>query len=337
MVKILTERGFVSAFSRQVVYEWEDDFASVLNAPLEQLDNYQKHPIARLMRKVFRSRPIRWVPGQDVRLFLAMNIDLLRLTCWYLPNTIPILLDVTLEEIDELHSLTKQLPVYYVTSVVLRDRILERYPDSRVKYLPQSVASEERLWGGDERPHYKNKDIDMIQFGRRNPVLHQYACHYSETHPNVSYCYRDDDPSHGCVRYENGKAESIGVIRTRADFLAHLSRSRISLCSTPLMDETRDFGAGIDFLTARWFESAACRCHILGRWSESAQPEVEKTGLCSIAHNIDSYEAFEKAVDEALQTQPDEQLYRQFLVANTAAARAVCVLADLRKANALSS
>lgn len=305
--------------SRQVVYEWEDDFVEELGIDFEYMDSYQKHPIARLMRKIGIKKPIAWKKKKDIRLFFAMNIDLLRLLTWYVPNIIPIVLDITLQEIDEFYMLTKKLPICYVTSLQIRNIIKEKYPQCNVEYIPQMVSK--RYSESD----YK-KNIDFIQFGRRNPVLHNWAIRYCDENRDTTYMYRHTIAQHGMVMYKNGQKQEFGEIKTRSEFIELLQRSKISLCSSPLADKTRDFGEGIDFLTARWFESVACDCPIMARWTESAEPEVEITGVNKIATNLKTYEEFDTYANRCLLGNTEFKTNRMhFIDQNNAAERAKCI------------
>lgn len=316
MLKILTERNYNTSISHQVVYEWEEDFAAYFKTSLFFLDSYKKHPVSRLFRKIGIVPTIRWKEGREVYIYLVMNVNLLRLTAAYLPNTIPVLFDVTVEDIDILEKLVKNLPFYYVTSLGICERIRKKYPESKVQYMPQSVSVRHVCLE-------QNRDIDLIQFGRRNPVLHEYALEYCNKHKGVSYLFRHMDADQGMIWYCDGQARDIGVIGTREDFMAYLKRSRISLCSSPCMDHTRDFGDNIDFLTARWYESAASGCHILARWSEFVEPEIERTSMESFADNIISYEQFEKLADEYLNAGCcDGDRIERFIESNSTSARA---------------
>lgn len=291
MIKILSERAYNNGISRQTVYEWEDDISEGLNIPIVYMDSYKKHSFARVFRKLKVNKPIEWNSNKDTYLFFAMNIDLLRLITWYIPNVIPILLDVTLEEIDDLYNLTRKLPVFWVTALKIKDALKQKYSNCRVCYIPQT-ASDRNL------NKFVEKDISYIQFGRRNPILHEFAMRYVDTHENITYVYRCDNPKKGMEEYRDGKVTSIGVVGGRSDFIKLLQKSRICLCSSPLMDNTRDFGEGIDFLTARWYEAILNRCYIVARASDIVLPELVQTGLDKIVANISTYDEFERVSNE---------------------------------------
>lgn len=325
MIKILTERKYNKGMSRQVVYEWEDDISNELSVPFVYMDSYKMHPVARAFRKLHIRKSIVWETDKDALIFFAMNIDLLRIVAWSTPNVIPILLDVTLDEIDELYELTMNLPIFWVTAMKIKEALLKKHPGCKVCYIPQ-MASDKHLQDS------LNKEISLIQFGRRNPVLHEFAVKYVDAHKGTSYLYRCDVPTEGMERRKDGISEKFGVVGERKEFVSLLQKSTICLCSTPLMDNTRNFGEGVDFLTARWYEAVMSRCFIVARASEIVAPELEATGLTQLVSNIASYDIFEKACDRYLSERilPLETA-NKFAKKNTAAYRGKEILSKLHE------
>lgn len=323
MIKIATERGYNGGFSRQVVFEWEDDFAKTLDTSLYFLDSYKKHPIARLYRKAGFKKKIDWAEGHDICIYIATNIDLLRITAWYLPNFIPVMLDVNLNEIDELVYLTQRLPLYYVTSYQIYKKIATKYPDNKVKYIPQSVSEIYSAYNGN------NKGREIIQFGRNNPVLHNFALKYCDRHEGIKYKFRNPD-GYNMVEYSNGIFKDVGIITHRQSFIAMLRGASISLCSTPLADRTRDFGEGIDFFTARWYESVACGCGIIARWTDLVKEELLITDMTKVAHNVSDYGEFEFWADKIMNGEEDSESRKLFLSRNNSRCRANEIYMDLK-------
>lgn len=325
MIKILTERRYNKGISRQVVYEWEDDISSRWNIPFAYMDSYKKHPISRMMRKLHIRKSMVWNSNEDCFIFFAMNIDLLRIVAWSTPNILPVLLDVTLDEVEELYDLTKNLPIFWVTAIKIKEVLLNRHPDCKVCYIPQ-MASDKHLHESFD------KKISLIQFGRRNPVLHEFAQKYVDTHKGTSYLYRCDNPADGMEQRRNGISERIGVIGEREKFNQLLQQSTICLCSTPLIDNTRNFGEGVDFLTARWYEAIMSRCFIIARASKIVMPELEATGLAPLIANIASYDIFESECNKCLADKilPLE-IAAKFAEKNSAAHRGGVILASLHE------
>lgn len=326
MIYIGTERKSVDSFSRQCVYEWEEDFSTSLNFSFKDIDGYQNHSIARLMRKLNIKRPIRWKSGDDIWVAFVMNIDLLRLMTWYLGNILPIMLDVERKDIPELIMFTRNLPVYYVTSYSTYCIIKENYPNSNVRYMPLMVSSR----------YTEKKEIDcrydFVQFGRRNEILHKYAIRYCDEHQGRKYVYRHSNPKLGMTVYCNGQNVDIGSVDTRTQFIDMLRCSRISLCSTPAVDGSRGFGEGIDFITPRWYESYACKCSVIGRWTDDANEEVGMTGLNEVTTCVETYEMFEKLANEYLYSEKqNNDKINLFIEKNTATKRSKELIEELRK------
>ncbi len=53
------------------------------------------------------------------------------------------------------------------------------------------------------------KDIDVIQIGRKNPVMHQFMLDYCKEHPDVEYIFQSEDAS---LNYNSTTRGNIGKI-----------------------------------------------------------------------------------------------------------------------------
>jgi hypothetical protein len=139
------------------------------------------------------------------------------------------------------------------------------------------------------------KNIDVIQLGRKNPILHQYMLDYCEKYKNIEYVYQICNKGH--LEYVSTLRGNIGRYDTRQQYIELLSSCKISLVSTPSVDDSKKFH-GIDFVTPRFFESAAFYCYMIGRYTENK--ETDLLGLSSICTNISSYESFENEISRLL-------------------------------------
>src|SRR5699024_7076356 len=135
-IKILTERKYNIGISRQTVYEWEEDTANYFQLDYEYMNSYKRYPFARIMRKLKIPAALTWIPKRDIKIFFAMNTDLVRLLAWTNYNVVPIILDISLNEIDELYKLTRKLPVFWVTASKIKDALVKKYPDCKCRYIP---------------------------------------------------------------------------------------------------------------------------------------------------------------------------------------------------------
>lgn len=157
-----------------------------------------------------------------------------------------------------------------------------------------------------------DKDIDVIQLGRKNNKLHEYMLRYCKSHPEIQYVYQSAD---GSLTYITTKGDNLGRFDKRSKYMEMLGRCKISLVSTPGCDNSRNWG-GIDFFTPRFYESAAMYCHMIGRYTDNK--EAEQIGVKMICSNIDGYEMFEEQINKCLSI--DNKVcvdaYKEFLYSN---------------------
>lgn len=317
-LEILTERKTNHSFSHQVLYEWEDDFRKIFNCSYVNMDIINKCYIGKLMNMLKIYYPIIWEKNKNVKIYLCMNVKHLKIAAWHYKNIMPIIFDVTVDDLPYLIRLTRHLPCYFVTALSIYNMVRNRYPKSNIYYIPQSISSAYIGYADSV-----DKDIDFIQFGRKDKILHECAIKYCKLHTGYKYIYRKEDYvlDSEMVMYSDGKEKKIGIIASREEFMSYLGRSRFALCSTPLASGARSFGDGIDFLTARWYESLIAGCHILGHWSEQADHEMQMTGLSEISDNICDYDDFDFALRECEVL--DKPCLLKLINRNTTSSRAI--------------
>lgn len=225
---------------------------------------------------------------------------------------IPIFVDTYANDIDVIYKMTRKLPFFFITALDVYNLLIEKYPDSRARFMPLSVSDKWRL------AEVPVKDIDVIQIGRRSEILHNYMLKYCEKHPRVNYVYLDSKKSWEYISTVSG---SVGKLETREAFMSMLRRARISLTSTPGI-ETGRFGA-VDFFTPRFFESAVCYCHMIGHYTENK--EAEYLNISSVCDNPRNYDEFESAVDRYLSEKEftGKEAMETFIDANLTSKRAV--------------
>lgn len=290
-MKMLTERQYEDRSFYQVAWEWEDAFIEELKdraeCGLEIVHATKFKPLQFLYKFVYPKIQPKLLPLKDeLNVYIPLRV-------WHCnqylgrKRFIPIFLDCYAEEIDVIYQMTKKLPFYFVTAWDIYDLIKKKYPDSNVYFSPLSVSDK---WRTSDIPE---KDIDVIQIGRRSELLHEYMLKYCEKNPQVNYVYLDSKQSWDYISTVNG---NMGKLETRDVFMKMLRRARISLTSSPGI-ETGRFGK-IDFFTPRFFESAICYCHMVGHYTENK--EAELLNIKSVCDNPKSYEEFEKSVDKYL-------------------------------------
>ncbi len=95
---------------------------------------------------------------------------------------------------------------------------------------------------------YSQKDIDVIQIGRKYDLWHNRVVGKLK-HSGISYVYE--------------KVKGEVIFRHRTDFFEGLGRSRISVCFPRSVTHTEKSG-GLTTMTNRYLQSAASKCLILG-------------------------------------------------------------------------
>ena len=107
-------------------------------------------------------------PTQDVSVSLSiyyLNAPQEILACDNI-NCLPIHIDMWGDSIQFVTKSTKNLKLFYVTSRAIFDLIKAEDPNSRVHYMPLSVSDK---YYSPNFENYRNKIIDVIQFGRQDP------------------------------------------------------------------------------------------------------------------------------------------------------------------------
>ena len=311
-VYIFTERAYETWASWHVVYEWEDVFAQN-GIPL--LYNSWNVPrwLYRFVQKRLGIQPLfRW-NEKKVNIQLCFLMAPRYAKKFFAGNTIPIYLDVWSDDLPEIVRQTKNLPIYFVTSYCAYEMLQEKFHEEKCVYLPLSVS--DRYVDQVKSSH---KDIDILQLGRKNRKLHEWALEYTKEHADVDYVYQTQD---GSLTYESTVHGNIGRFDTREAFMSILSRARVSLVSSPAFDDGRDFGKGFDFFTPRFFESAAMGCYMLGRYSMNQ--EAEKLKIASVCPFVTNQVQFVDLLEERLQTMSflQDAAYKGFVEANRTSKR----------------
>lgn len=294
-VNVLSERSYRRWPSFDVVFEWEDIIAPVLKAQIITFEGGLLGKVIRRLKKYWlkmnqrANSKYRITNITECKLFWEMAANDYRT----LPtkNIIPIFLDFPVSMVDPIIEATSSLPVFFVTCKDIYNMLIQKGVKN-VRFMPLSISNK---YFTEEIP---DKTVDVIQFGRKNSVLHEYMLKYCEVHPDVDYVYQSGD---GTLTYESTTRGNVGKFDTRNEYVDMIKSCRVSLVSTPGCDKGRsgEFG-NIDFVTPRFFESAAFYCHMIGRYTEN--DETEELRLGEVCPNVKSYKEFEKLMDLYLGT-----------------------------------
>lgn len=324
-VSILSERAYQHWPSFDVVFEWEDIIAPAIGAKIVTFEDGIAGKAIRKLKKFCLKWNKNWHAKYCIsdiskcKLMWVMSAGEYR----FLPikNIIPIYLDFSIDMVDKIIVATKSLPLFFVTCKDIYNIFVQKGV-TNARFMPLSISDK---YYSEVIPE---KKYDVIQFGRKNTVLHEYMQNYCKMHPEIEYIYQTGD---GTLTYTSTKRGNVGKFDTRKEYVDMIKSCRVSLVSTPCCDKgrTEEFG-NIDFVTPRFFESAAFYCHMLGRYT--CNDEAQSLNLDSVCPNVRSYEEFEQTMDKYLGSEDwDWTIQREFVKKNLTSERAKFIKKEIEK------
>lgn len=160
------------------------------------------------------------------------------------------------------------------------------------------------------------KKYDIVLTGRQDPLLYSFFKKYIKAHPNVTYVKRGKDIENDDKKtqsyYLNGE-ELISDLKTREDFIKLQAQGKVTLYSTQGYDDNA-ITKGFYHMTPHFLEIIASGSHVLLHYptdekgTDARYYEFEK-----FSPSIETYEEFEKAMNNALNTEVDKKMYSNYL------------------------
>lgn len=315
---IYTLRDTPQPYYWDIVYEWEDEFSKVLGIPLV--------PVGKLYDKIYK-------PGVARKLLNRLNYYQIRDKYLFTPekhflafhigppgvysfhsrkDVIPIIIDFWKNEnLDRLRKIFSTTKIVFVTSKEVYNFLIEKETGITLELL--SLSLPDKFCNLEET----KKDIDLIQIGRQNQKINEFVQKFLEEYPETNYVY--SVKSEGKVYNVSTKYGIINEGDDRNSFIDLLSRSKVSLLSAPGLDGDSVRTGGFSPVTPRFFESAACRCFMLGIYPENE--DFMYYGIEKVCENIKDYNSFKEKVLSFLRSEsfPD---YSKFLKVNLSSVRA---------------
>jgi hypothetical protein len=296
ITRIYTNRSSNILPSWHVVYEWEDIFAQKLRAKMigygdednifhrrnikkKLINSYKLNNIRFELRKVL---PIN--PKHKLIFFLSPPPEYSFLTnC----NVIPVIIDFWKQtDLKRLNIIFKNTKFVFVTSLEAYNYLKTVDCQFKIKHLPISISDIYKP------TTYPEKDIDIIQIGRQNSVINAFMEKLLDKYPHIEYVSQNKEK--GMFNYFSNKRGNLGSFTNREDFLKILKRSKISLMSSPGVDNGAMRTGGFNPVTPRFLESAANYCYMLGRYVNNE--DFNYFGISEICHEINDYNLFEKTI-----------------------------------------
>ena len=174
-----------------------------------------------------------------------------------------------------------------------------------IRHLALSISDKYCI---DDKTTFE-KRYDVVMLGRQNKVLQEFLNEYSERHKELTYVYGKKEGRN--FRYYDQDGLDLGTMSSRDDYMNLMKMSRIGMYATPAMDGGRTDTNGFDQVTPRFLEYIVSGCHVLARYPKNSDTDYYE--LDKMSTRIDTYEQFEKAMDEMRYKEVDVARYAKYL------------------------
>lgn len=301
--QVLTNRSISNGKDYGIVNEWEDIFSEMLNVPL-YYDNWKRRD-----KTIFWKIP--WLAS-----FFQTNLPtfayvMLPIASPYgnnKKNIIPCMIDFFCRDKNELQQFYKRYdknPVVLISSREAYDYLVSVKCPLNIRHLALSISDKYCI---DDKTTFE-KRYDVVMLGRQNKVLQEFLNEYSERHKELTYVYGKKEGRN--FRYYDQDGLDLGTMSSRDDYMNLMKMSRIGMYATPAMDGGRTDTNGFDQVTPRFLEYIVSGCHVLSRYHKNSDTEFYE--LDKMSTRIDTYEQFEKAMDEMRYKEVDVARYAKYL------------------------
>lgn len=299
--RILSDRHYQTWPSWHIVYEWEDELSQILQIPIV------KSPINKVLKKIgfidnvlFNGNFLYYYyllnSKKDYSLYFEMHPKKNK-SFSNTKNVIPIIIDFfDKNNMDCFKKRYAQCPYLCIASLEVIDFLQEKKVKNKLIHFPISLPSIYKLNAND----VFDKKYDIVLAGRINVVLWNYLLQYEKQHPDIEYLYQKQ--IHGELFYWSNKKGLIGKFHSRKEYINLIKSAKVSFYATPGIDGGEHRTNGFNPVTPRLFELLAAGCHIIARYPQNK--ETEYFQLNSLCPSIDSYNEFEKQLDNALLEKP---------------------------------
>lgn len=320
--EIWTLRSLRHQVFRQILEAWEDDIARELNLTITDKGAWERRASSRLgsfLRRVDGEGRIVTDLGRLARnleptgIMFAIFAPIYGNSYLVQSNVVPIIIDCWGDSLDRMALALSKVKAVVVTNSELVKELQTRCPGLAVLYVPLAVES--AVCGRRELKTY-----DLVQVGRQNPKLHQWAIRLTDERPTIEYRFVEQKSQ--WPKWISTKHGEISGGLSRTEYLTTLGSARVALVSAPGIDGGEVRTGGYNPVTPRFYEAAALGCRMVGRYPMQGLDYVANK-IGTVCANVDSYEAFVCAVDTAILAGPDNsESTRDFVFDHTGTAMA---------------
>nr|MCR5419793.1 glycosyltransferase family 1 protein [Lachnospiraceae bacterium] len=177
------------------------------------------------------------------------------------------------------------------------------------------------------------KKYDVVLTGRQDPLLYSFFIKYIKSHPDVSYVKRGkelDNDVHKTKEYYLSGRDCLGTIESREEFMNLQAQGRVTLYG--VQGYLDGYTKGFYHMTPHFLEIIACGCHVLSRYPTGEEGiDAQYYEFEKFSTSIGTYEEFEIAMDKALSTEIDINMYHSYLKKHCTSARAAELKELLKK------
>lgn len=300
-------------YAQPIIYEWEDAISKVMNIPVisypsiyRMVNRYHLHtqlagPYKNTFRFVTNARDF------DE----PMNNK----------NIIPCIIDFfeTENQLQEFYYKHSNNKIVLVSSPFDYYYLQEKKCPLKTALFPYSLSDKYDISGKKFEKKY-----DIVLTGRQDPLLYSFFKEYVKKHPDVSYVKRgqelENDTNKTKDYYLNGKS-CIGPIETREDFITLQSQGKVTLYG--VQGYLPGFTNGFFHMTPHFLEIIACGCHVIARYPiDSSGIDAQFYEFNKFSPSVNTYDEFEFAMDTALRSEVDLELYSSYLKKHYTSVRA---------------
>ena len=320
--KVMQNKANNKKYCFDIVYEWEDIYARVLEANIKKRSDLE-FKFDEVCRKIYKKKKLplyRIFPIFDTRknniVFMYDAAKKRQDGIYNSKKYVPCLIDYFLSEEDYplFVNAYRRNQLVLVSSREVYEYLLEKKCPLKLAHLPLSIP--DNCLDFSER---YTKKYDLVLFARQNPLLMEYVDRYEETHGDFSLIRRKYEDGH-YIYYESKTNKVISLGDTREDYWNLVKASRVALYTTPGMDGTRQDANGWNQVTPHFLEELAGQCHIIARYPENADTRWYQ--MDTICDCVQSYEEFEKKMDSYRKLEVDLNKYANYLKKHVTSERA---------------
>lgn len=301
-------------YALPIIYEWEDDISKAFDIPVVSYNSIYRY-INRL--KIHTSLV---GPAEKTFRFVINGRD------YDEPmnnrNIVPCIIDFFEREdqLDEFYSKHSKNKIVLLSTPFDYYYLKEHKCSLKIGLFAYSIS---------DRYSLKNakidKKYDIVLTGRQDPLLFSFFKEYIKRHPDVTYVKRgsslENDTQKTKAYYLNGK-ECLGTIETREEFMKLQSQGRVSLYGVQGYIPN-NFTTGFYHMTPHFLEIVASASHVIARYPSGADGiDARFYEFDKFSPSVESFEEFESAMDKALNTEVDMNMYSNYLKKHYTSVRA---------------